>query len=50
VDDGRWWSGKEGQCGEVGGYQQVEDDPFRASVWVEEERKVGLDGKVEWRR
>jgi hypothetical protein len=30
--------------------QQVEGDPFRASVWALEERKVGLDGEVEWRR
>jgi hypothetical protein len=29
--------------------QQVESDPFRASVWAEEERKVGLDGVVKWR-
>jgi hypothetical protein len=34
---------------EVGEYQQVEGDPFRASVWVEE-REVLLDGEVEWRR
>jgi hypothetical protein len=33
----------------VGKIQQVEGDLFRASVWVEEERKVGLDGEVEWR-
>jgi hypothetical protein len=30
-------------------YQQVEGGPFRALVWAEEERKVGLDGEFEWR-
>jgi hypothetical protein len=45
---GRWWSGEGGWCGEVGEYQQVEADPFRASVWAEEEQKVGLNGEVEW--
>jgi hypothetical protein len=43
-------SSEGGQRGEVGEYQQVEGDPFRASVWVEEEQKVGLNSEVEWRR
>jgi hypothetical protein len=47
---GRWWSGERGRRGEVEEYQQVEGDPFRALVWAEEERKVGLDGAVEWQR
>jgi hypothetical protein len=47
--DGRWWSGEGGWHGGAGENQQVEGDPFRASVWAEEERKVGLDGEVEWR-
>jgi hypothetical protein len=38
-----------GRHGEVGEYQQVEGNPFIASVWAEEERKVGLDGEIEWR-
>jgi hypothetical protein len=29
-----------GGHGEVGEKQQVEGDPFRASVWAEDERKV----------
>jgi hypothetical protein len=43
---GRQWSGEEGQRGEVGENQQVEGDPFRASLWAEE-WKVGLHGEVE---
>jgi hypothetical protein len=50
VGGGRRWSGEGGWCGGVREYQQVEGDLFRASVWVEEERKVRLDGEVEWRR
>jgi hypothetical protein len=46
---GRWRSSEGGRRREVGEYQQVEVDPFRASVWGEKERTVGLDGEVEWR-
>jgi hypothetical protein len=47
---GGWrWSGEGWWHGEVGEYQQVKSDPFRASTWAEEEQKVGLDGEVEWR-
>jgi hypothetical protein len=42
------WSVEGGWRGEVRENQQVEGDPFRASVWAEEERNVRLDGEVEW--
>jgi hypothetical protein len=47
--DGLRWSGERGRHGEVVENQQVESDPFRASVWAEEERKVGLDSTTAWR-